>query len=85
MPYEMLYGFGTLTYNADGNEISYQDSLHNLCRFGCYASRPIPEVQRRQGKFSPRYNPCMVVDYTHDSKTLTMIWDPEFQKVKAQS
>jgi hypothetical protein len=27
----------------------------------------------------------MMVGYTHDSKTLWMICDPEFQKVKAQS
>jgi len=27
----------------------------------------------------------MMVGYTHDSKTLWRIWDPEFQKVKAQS
>jgi len=84
-PYEMLHGFGKPTHDADGNEISYQASLHNLRRFGCYASRLIPEVQRRQGKFGPRSKPCMMVGYTHDSKTLWRIWDPEFQKVKAQS
>jgi hypothetical protein len=27
----------------------------------------------------------MMVGSTHDSKTLWRIWDPEFQKVKAQS
>jgi len=27
----------------------------------------------------------MMVGYTHDSKTLWRIWDPEFKKVKAQS
>jgi hypothetical protein len=27
----------------------------------------------------------MMVGYTHDSNTLWRIWDPEFQKVKAQS
>ena len=47
-PYEMLHGFGKPMYDAAGNEISYQDSLHNLCRFGCYASRLIPEDQRHQ-------------------------------------
>jgi len=26
-----------------------------------------------------------MVAYTHDSKTLWRIWDPEFQEVKAQS
>jgi len=81
----MLHGFGKPTHDADGNEISYKGSLHNLCRFRCYASRLIPEVQRRQGKFGPRSKPCMMVGYTHDSKTLWRIWDPEFQKVKAQS
>jgi len=84
-PYEMLHGFGKPTHDADGNEISYQASPHNLPRFGCYASRLIPEVQRRPGKFGPRSRPCMMVGYTHNSKTLWRIWDPEFQKVKAQS
>jgi hypothetical protein len=84
-PYEMLHGFGKMTHDADSNEISYQASLHILRRFGCYASRLIPEVQRRQGKFGPRSKPCMMVDYTHDSKTLWRIWDPEFHKVNAQS
>jgi len=84
-PYEMLHGFGKPTHDADGNEISYEASLHNLRRFGCYASRLIPEVQRRQGKFGPRSKRCMMVGYTQDSKTLWRIWDPEFQKVKAQS
>jgi len=46
-PYHMLHGFGYPTHDADGNNISYQASLHNLRRFGCYASRPIPKVQRR--------------------------------------
>jgi hypothetical protein len=41
-PYEMLHGFGKPTHDADGNEISYQASLHNLRRFGSYASRLIP-------------------------------------------
>jgi len=84
-PYEMLHGFGKPTHDADGNEISYQASLHNLRRFECYASRLIPECQRRQGKFGPRSKPCMMVGYTHDSKMLWRIWDPEFQKVNAQS
>jgi hypothetical protein len=33
-PYKMLHGFGKPTHDADGNKISYQASLHNLCRFG---------------------------------------------------
>jgi hypothetical protein len=45
-PYEMLHGFGKPMYDADGNEISYQASFHNLRQFGCYARRLIPEVQR---------------------------------------
>jgi len=85
MPYEMLHGFGKPMHDADGNEISYHASLHNLRRFGCYASRLIPEVPRHQHKFSPRSQPCMMVGCTHDSKSLWRIWDPEFQKVKAQS
>jgi len=83
-PYQMLHGFGTPTHDANGNKISYKASLHNLRRFRCYASRLIPEVQR-QGKFGLKSTPCMMVGYTHDSKTLWRIWDPEFQMVKAQS
>jgi hypothetical protein len=81
----MLHGFGKPTNDADGSEILYQASLHNLRRFGFYASRLIPKVQCRQGKLGPRSKPCMMVGYTHNLKTLWRIWDPEFQKVKAQS
>jgi hypothetical protein len=35
MQYEMLHGFSKPTHDADGNEISYKTSLHNLRRFGC--------------------------------------------------
>jgi len=84
-PHEMLHGFGKPTHDADSNDISYRASLHNLRRFGCYSSRLIPEVQRPQGKFGPTSKPCMMVGYMHDSQTLWRIWDPEFQKVKAQS
>jgi len=72
-PYEKLHGSGKLTDDADSNEISYQSALPSPRRFGCYASRLIPEVQRRQGKFGPRSKPCMMVGYTHDSKTLWRI------------
>jgi len=65
-PYKMLHGFGKPTHHADGNEISNQASLHHLRRFGYYASRLIPEVQHRQGKFRPRSMPCMMVGFTHD-------------------
>jgi hypothetical protein len=83
-PYEILHGLGKRTHNADGKKISYQASVHNLCRFRCYASRLIPEVHRR-GKSGLRSKPCMMVGYTHNSKTLWRLWDPEFQRVKAQS
>jgi hypothetical protein len=83
-PYEMLHGFGKPMHDADGNEIQYQASLHNLRRLGCYASRLNPEVHRHQGKLGLRLQPCMMVGYTHDSKTLWRIWDPEFQRVKTQ-
>jgi len=81
----MLHGFGKPMHNAEGNKIFYQASLHNLRRFGCYASRLNPEVQRCQGKLGPRSKPCIVVGYTHDSKTLWRIWDPQFWRVKTQS
>ena len=77
--------FGKPTHDADGNEILYEASLHNLHRFGCYASRLIPQVQCRQGKLGQWSKPCMMVGYTHDSKTLWRIWNPEFQSVKTQS
>ena len=84
MPYKMLHGFAKPTRNADSNMISYQASPHNLHRFGCYTSSLIPGVQRR-GKFGPRSKRSMMVGYTHDSKTLWRLWNPEFQTVKAQS
>jgi hypothetical protein len=65
MPYEMLHGFGKPKHNANSNTISYQATIHNLCRFGCCASRLIPELQS-QGKFGPRSKPCMMVVHTHD-------------------
>jgi hypothetical protein len=83
-PYEMLQAFGKPSHNNDGNEISYKAPLHHLRRFGCYASRLIPEPQRH-GKFSPRSKPCMMVGYVHDSTTLWRIWDPAFQVVRSQS
>jgi len=71
-------------HDADGNKVSYQPSLHNLCRFRCYASRLIPEVQCR-GIFGQGLQPCLMVGYTHDSKTGWRIWDPKFQWVETQS
>jgi hypothetical protein len=70
MPFDMLHALGKPTHNADGKKISYQASLHNLCQFGCYPSRLIPEDQQR-GKFSLTSKPCMMVGYTHHSK---MLW-----------
>jgi hypothetical protein len=84
-PYKMMHGFGKPRQDADGSEILYQAPLHNLRRFGCYVSTLIPEVQRHQGKFSLRSKPCMIIDYTHDSKSLWRIWDPEFQRVNTES
>jgi hypothetical protein len=66
MPYEMLQGFGKPTHDAEGNEILYQPSLHNVCRFGCYAGQFIPKDQCRQGRFDPRSKPYMMSGYTHD-------------------
>jgi len=83
-PYTMLHGFGNPTPNADGNKISYHASVHNVGQLGCYASRLIPEVQRR-GKFSPNPTRWMMARYTHHSKTLWRIWDPNLQRVRAQS
>jgi len=81
----MLHGFGKPMHNADSKEILYQASLHNLHQFGCYPSRHTPEIQCCQGKFGPMLKASMMVDYTHDSKMLWRLWDPKFQKVKAQS
>jgi hypothetical protein len=84
-PYKMLDGFCNPTDNADRNEISYHTSIYNLCQFECYASRLIPEVQHCQGKLGPCSKPCMMIGYTHHSKMLWRIWDPEFLKVNTQS
>jgi len=80
----MLQAVGKPTHDNDGNEISYKAPLHHLRRFGCYASRLIPEPQRH-GKFSPRSKTCMMVGYVHDSTTLWRIWDAAFQVVRLQS
>jgi hypothetical protein len=77
-PDEMLYGFGKPPHDPDRYEISYRASYHNLRRFGSYASRLIPEVERRHGQFGPRSKPGIMVRYTHNSKTLWRIRDPEF-------
>jgi len=83
-PYEMLQACGQPTHHNDGNEFSYQDPLHHLRGFGCYASRLIPEPQR-DVKFSPRSKPGMMVGYVHYSTTLWRIWDPGFRVVRSQS
>jgi len=76
-PYEMLQAFGKPSHDNDGNEMSHKAPLHHLRRFGCYASQHIPEPQRHR-KFSPRFIPCMMVGFVHDSTTLWRIWDPAF-------
>jgi len=43
-----------------------------------------PEAQRR-GKFGPKSMPCVMVGYKDDSEMLWRIWDPELQRVNAQS
>jgi hypothetical protein len=83
-PYEMLQAFGKPTQDTDGNEISYKAPLHHIRQLDCYASRLIP-VPQRHGKVSPRYKPCMMVGYVHDSTTLWTIWDPPFRVVGSQS
>ena len=83
-PNEMLHAFGKPSHDNDGTKISYKAPLHQLLRFGCDASRPIPEPQCN-GKFSPSSKPCMMVGYVHDSTTLWRIWEPAFQVVRSQS
>jgi hypothetical protein len=82
-PYEMLHAIGKPSHN-NGNKISYQAPIHHLRRFGCYASRLLPALQR-QGKFSTKSKSCMIVGYIHDSTTLWRIWDLAFQVVRSQS
>jgi len=55
-PYEMMQVFGKPSHDNDGNEIWYKAPLHHRQRFGCYASRLIPEPQQH-GKFGPRSTP----------------------------
>ena len=84
-PYEMLQAYGKPTVDKDGNAISYQAPIHHLRRFGCFVSRLIPAVQRRD-KFSPcSMLGCMMVGYVHDSTTIWKVWDPEFNVVRTQS
>jgi len=83
-PYEMLQAFGKPSHDNDGNDISYKAPLHHLWRFGCYASRLILNPQRN-GKFSQRSKPCMMVGYVHDPTTLWGIWDQAFRVVGSQS
>jgi hypothetical protein len=71
-PYEMLQAFGKPSHDNDGNEISYKAPLNHLRRFGCYASRLIPEPQGH-GQCSTTSKPCMMVGYVHDSTTIWRI------------
>jgi len=83
-PYEMLHAFGKPSHNNDGNEILNKAPLHHLSRWGCYASRLIPEPQRH-GKFRPCIKLCMMVGYMHDSTTLWRIWDTACRVERSQS
>jgi hypothetical protein len=82
-PYGMLQAFTKPTHDNDGNEISCKANLHHLRRFGCFASRHIPEPQRH-GKFSQRSKPSMMVGYVHNLTTLWGIWNSAFLVVRSQ-
>jgi hypothetical protein len=80
----MQHRFGNPTHNANRNKVSYEASLYNLCRFGCYAHRLILEG-KHCSKLGPRSTPCRMVAYTPNSNTLCRIWDLVFQGLQAQS
>jgi hypothetical protein len=89
-PYEMQHSYGRPEFEKPLDDptrkrINYKAPLHHLCRFGCYASRLIPEKQRTDQKLGARSKACMMVGYVHDSTTLWRIWDLEHKTVKAQS
>ena len=89
-PYEMLHSYGKHEFDKPLDDptiknINYKAPLHHLRRFGCYASKLIPEKQRTDQKLGARCKACMMVGYVHDSTTLWRIWDPEHNTVKAQS
>ena len=50
--------------------INYKAPLHHLHRFGCYASRLIPEKQRTDQKLGAWSKAWMMVGYVHDFMTL---------------
>ena len=61
----------------NGNWGSCEALLYYLGRFGCYASRRIPEPQRTDRKIGALSKPaCIMVGYLHSSTTWR-IWDPE--------
>ena len=84
-PHEMLHAYGKPKRDAEGKDISYKAPTHYLRRFGCHASKLIPEAQR-SSKFGPKSKlGCMMVGYVHDSTTTWRIWNPEFEKANTQS
>jgi len=89
-PYKMLHSHGNLEFDTPLNDptckkINYKAPLHHPRRFGCYATRLIPEKQRPDQKLGAWSKACMMVGYVHDSTTLWRIWDPEHNTVKAHS
>jgi hypothetical protein len=48
--------------------------LHHLRRFGSVVYKHIPKEQRN-GKFSERSKPCMMLGYVHQTTKIWRIWD----------
>jgi hypothetical protein len=48
--------------------------LHHLKRFGCIVYKNISKEQRN-GKFSERSKPCMMLGYLHQTTKIGRIWD----------
>jgi hypothetical protein len=82
--YEMLHGLANLPMMLTSTRYCIELLSPNLCRFRCYTIRHIPAVQRRD-KFGPWSKPWLMVSYIHNSETLCMIWNPEFEMVKAHA
>jgi hypothetical protein len=69
-PHEALHGAMTPHEALHGTP----PKLHHLRRFGSVVYKHIPKEQRN-GKFSERSKPCMMLGYVHQTTKIWRIWD----------